>query len=38
MRSSTTTVEVAPVEILAPQKSWAGQSVPRKEDKRLTQG
>ena len=38
MSGSTTTVEIAPVEILAPQKTWAGQSVPRKEDKRLTQG
>ena len=38
MSGSTTTVEIAPVEIKAPQKTWAGQSVPRKEDKRLTQG
>ena len=33
---STTTIAPAPVQ--APQKGWAGQSVPRKEDKRLTQG
>src|SRR5207248_7028545 len=26
------------VEVQAPQKQWSGQSVPRKEDKRLTQG
>ena len=38
MSGSTTTVEIAPVEIKAPQKAWSGQSVPRKEDKRLTQG
>src|SRR5205814_4564325 len=33
--SSTT---IAPERVQAPQKGWAGQSVPRKEDKRLTQG
>src|SRR4051795_1848756 len=32
------TVEAAPVEIEAPAKKWQGQNVPRKEDKRLTQG
>jgi CO/xanthine dehydrogenase Mo-binding subunit len=37
MRGSTT-IAPDPVEILAPQKQWAGQSVPRKEDRRLTQG
>ena len=35
---SETTVVTAPVEIQAPAKKWQGQSVPRKEDKRLTQG
>src|SRR5581483_7154210 len=35
---STTTVETAPVEVQAPAKKWQGQNVPRKEDKRLTQG
>src|SRR4051794_27095917 len=34
---STTTVETAPVEVVSPP-SWQGQNVPRKEDKRLTQG
>jgi CO/xanthine dehydrogenase Mo-binding subunit len=29
---------VAPVEVIAPAKKWSGQNVPRKEDKRLTQG
>ncbi|HEY6056030.1 MAG TPA: hypothetical protein VIU86_19025, partial [Gaiellaceae bacterium] len=38
MKASTTTIETAPVEIRAPEKKWAGQNVPRKEDKRLTQG
>ena len=33
--SSTT---LAPEKVGAPQKGWAGQSVPRKEDKRLLQG
>ena len=33
-----TTIAPAPLEILAPAKHWQGQSVPRKEDKRLTQG
>jgi len=33
--SSTTTVAPAPTEV---QKGWGGQSVPRKEDKRLLQG
>src|SRR6201997_4538738 len=33
--SSTT---IAPERVQAPQKGWAGQSVPRKEDKRLVQG
>jgi CO/xanthine dehydrogenase Mo-binding subunit len=37
VKASTTTAP-DPVEILAPQKQWSGQSVPRKEDKRLTQG
>jgi CO/xanthine dehydrogenase Mo-binding subunit len=34
----STTVETAPVEVIAPAKKWQGQNVPRKEDKRLTQG
>src|SRR3954470_21269244 len=38
MSGATTTVETAPVEIEAPAKKWQGQSVPRKEDRRLTQG
>jgi CO/xanthine dehydrogenase Mo-binding subunit len=29
---------VSPVEVIAPTKQWSGQNVPRKEDKRLTQG
>ena len=29
---------VAPEKVIVPQKQWQGQSVPRKEDKRLTQG
>ncbi len=29
---------IAPEKVVAPQKQWQGQSVPRKEDKRLTQG
>src|SRR3954453_15018962 len=33
-----TTIAPAPVEILAPAKHWQGQSVPRKEDRRLTEG
>ena len=33
--SSTT---IAPSPVQAPQKGWAGQSVPRKEDRRLLQG
>src|SRR5213078_2156503 len=33
--SSTT---IAPERVQAPAKQWSGQSVPRKEDKRLTQG
>ena len=37
MRDSTTIAPDA-VEIQAPQKQWQGQSVPRKEDRRLTQG
>jgi 2-furoyl-CoA dehydrogenase large subunit len=36
--SGSTTIAPDPVEILAPQKQWSGQSIPRKEDKRLTQG
>ena len=36
--SGETTIAPDPVEILAPQKNWSGQSVPRKEDRRLTQG
>jgi len=36
--SNSTTIAPDPVEILAPAKHWQGQSVPRKEDKRLTQG
>ena len=35
---STTTVAPERVETQAPQKGWAGQSVPRKEDKRLLEG
>ncbi len=35
---SETTIAPSPVEIKAPERKWAGQSVPRKEDKRLTQG
>ena len=35
---SETTVAPSHVEIKAPERKWAGQSVPRKEDKRLTQG
>jgi CO/xanthine dehydrogenase Mo-binding subunit len=35
---SETTIAPAPVEIRAPEKKWSGQSVPRKEDRRLTQG
>jgi CO/xanthine dehydrogenase Mo-binding subunit len=35
---SETTIAPATVEIKAPEKKWAGQSIPRKEDKRLTQG
>jgi carbon-monoxide dehydrogenase large subunit len=35
---SETTVVTAPAEIQAPAKTWQGQNVPRKEDKRLTQG
>jgi CO/xanthine dehydrogenase Mo-binding subunit len=34
---ASTTIAPDPVEILAPQKQWSGQTVPRKEDKRLTQ-
>ena len=37
-RVSTTTVTPERVETQAPQKGWAGQSVPRKEDKRLVEG
>jgi CO/xanthine dehydrogenase Mo-binding subunit len=36
MSGASTTIETAPVEIQTPK--YAGQSVPRKEDKRLTQG
>jgi CO/xanthine dehydrogenase Mo-binding subunit len=36
--SSSTTIAPDPVEIEAPRKHWQGQSVPRKEDRRLTQG
>src|SRR5438309_4140564 len=36
--SGGTTIAPDPVEVLAPQKNWSGQSVPRKEDRRLTQG
>ena len=36
--SDSTTIAPDRVEIQAPQKQWQGQSVPRKEDKRLTQG
>jgi 2-furoyl-CoA dehydrogenase large subunit len=35
---ASTTIETAPVEVQAPAKKWQGQNVPRKEDKRLTQG
>jgi CO/xanthine dehydrogenase Mo-binding subunit len=35
---SETTIAPAPVEIRLPEKKWSGQSVPRKEDRRLTQG
>ncbi len=35
---SETTIAPSPVEIKAPERRWAGQSIPRKEDKRLTQG
>jgi CO/xanthine dehydrogenase Mo-binding subunit len=35
---SETTIAPAPVEIRQPEKKWSGQSVPRKEDRRLTQG
>ncbi|HYA09739.1 MAG TPA: hypothetical protein VEG24_09100, partial [Gaiellaceae bacterium] len=35
---STTTVTPERAETQAPQKGWAGQSVPRKEDKRLVEG
>jgi 2-furoyl-CoA dehydrogenase large subunit len=38
MKGASTTIETAPVEIQAPAKKWQGQNVPRKEDKRLTQG
>ena len=34
----STTIEVAPAQVEVPQKQWQGQNVPRKEDKRLTQG
>ncbi|HVC87559.1 MAG TPA: xanthine dehydrogenase family protein molybdopterin-binding subunit [Gaiellaceae bacterium] len=34
----TTTTTVAPAETEAPEKTWSGQSVPRKEDRRLVQG
>ena len=36
--SGSTTIAPDRVEVQAPQKQWSGQSVPRKEDKRLTQG
>jgi 2-furoyl-CoA dehydrogenase large subunit len=36
--STTTATTVAPEQVEAPQKGFAGQSVPRKEDKRLVQG
>src|SRR5262249_14433217 len=35
---SSTTVAPEHVEIEAPERRWSGQNVPRKEDKRLTQG
>ena len=35
---SETTVVTAPAEVVVPAKTWQGQNVPRKEDKRLTQG
>jgi CO/xanthine dehydrogenase Mo-binding subunit len=35
---STTTVETTTVPVQAPTRKWSGQNVPRKEDKRLTQG
>jgi 2-furoyl-CoA dehydrogenase large subunit len=35
---SSTSTTVAPVQVEAPAESWSGQSVPRKEDKRLLQG
>lgn len=36
--SATTATTAAPEQVEAPQKGFAGQSVPRKEDKRLVQG
>ena len=33
-----TTLAPAPGEVAVPTKTWQGQNVPRKEDKRLTQG
>ena len=36
--STASTIAPERVEIIAPQKQWSGQNVPRKEDKRLTQG
>jgi 2-furoyl-CoA dehydrogenase large subunit len=35
---SETTIAPSPVRLAIPEKKWAGQSVPRKEDRRLTQG
>src|SRR5205814_9726215 len=35
---SGTTIAPEKVEVVTPRKQWSGQSVPRKEDKRLTQG
>ena len=36
--SETTATTAAPEQVEAPQKGFAGQSIPRKEDKRLVQG
>ena len=36
--SDSTTIAPDAVEIQAPQKQWQGQSVPRKEDRRLVEG
>jgi 2-furoyl-CoA dehydrogenase large subunit len=36
--STTTTTTIAPEKVEAPAEQWSGQSVPRKEDRRLVQG